>query len=175
MLLPQTYNIHHMSPQQSSPLSLFLSLSLPLSLSFSLSLSPTASSGHRCKTIRLLLTYILFIALSAAGNTRHSPPPPPPCKMAQQALGGSAAGEGMAAFSQTVTAEGIGSDNMSADSSTDLFAIDSSNQLEQPRPRWREPARELVGIFFFPSFFFICFFFLSSSSLIFWHLFFCFN
>lgn len=35
----------------------------------------------------------------------------------------------MAAFSQTVTAEGIRSDYMSMDNSTDLFAIDSSNQF----------------------------------------------
>lgn len=35
----------------------------------------------------------------------------------------------MAAFSQIVTAEGIRPDYMSMDDSTDLFAIDSSNQF----------------------------------------------
>lgn len=35
----------------------------------------------------------------------------------------------VAAFSQIVTAEGIRSDYMSMDNSTDLFAIDSSNQF----------------------------------------------
>lgn len=37
----------------------------------------------------------------------------------------------VAAFSQIVTAEGIRSDYMSMDNSTDLFAIDSSNQFNE--------------------------------------------
>lgn len=80
--------------------------------------SPSALSVCCCKTIKHLLTYILLIALSTwKTQTRKCPSV---TDLEERSV---------AAFSQIVTAEGIRSDYMSMDNSTDLFAIDSSNQF----------------------------------------------
>lgn len=55
----------------------------------------------------------------------------------------------MAFFSQRVTAEKIGSDYISTDSFTDLFAIDSSNQLGQPHLQRQKNAAGTRRIKFF--------------------------